>query len=125
MKPAIIIAVIMAGVAGYLTVGALARRYTMPRALGRAQKYYQDRWGDLTIFTEKDIRRHAVDSVKINGIGGLTLWLWPVLVPYYALSGRSRTVESYAPWAAEERADRAEKRIAELERELGIDQDPR
>lgn len=123
MTALLVTAIIVIGLAGYFTIGVLARRYTMPRALERAHKHYQAKWGDMEIFAEKDIRRQAVDSVQIDGISGLTLWLWPVLVPYYAFSGHGRPIDSYAPWAAEERAAKAEKRIAELERELGIASD--
>lgn len=112
--------VIMAGFAGYLAIGFLARRYTMPRAIARAYQHNRD---DLH-YPEKSSRSFAISDVRIDGIANFTLWLWPVMVPYYALSGR-RTIESYAPWAAEERARKAERQIAELEQELSIGKDER
>lgn len=122
MTALIITASVIAGLVGYLAIGVQARRYTLPRALDRAYRHYEDLYAGLTYLSQDKAahRRSAIRSVEIDGVSGLTLWLWPVLVPYYALSRRGKSLEAYAPWAAEERAISAEKRIAELERELGI-----
>ena len=125
MTALIITAIVIASLAAYVTVGFQARRYTLPRALDRAYTHYEDLYAGLTYVGQDkaEVRRSALHSVEIDGVSGLTLWLWPVVVPYYALSRRGKSLEAYAPWAAEDRAVKAEKRIADLERELGIGDD--
>lgn len=104
----LIFVAILAILASYISLGWYFAIQDLPNAWNRAREAWDF----------EDMRK---SSVKTQTVG--TVFLWPYLKPYRALNNKlERLVTAYDPNEIVKRYHEAEKRIQQLEKELGIGQ---
>jgi len=92
--------------AAYFSIGWYLARRDLPRAWAAARKEYTK-------------EKYVLARVKEDTTA--TLFFWPVVLPVRAFGGAvEKTAVEHDPREKDRRIREQEKRIAELERELGI-----
>jgi hypothetical protein len=111
-----IAAIVLSSVAVYLWAGW---RFVAPRYVVRGIEYHIRNWPTLT--NEDDLRRERRNK---SAEAWVTIPVWPLFVLVWALSGPLAIRAPLTGLEAERRARAQAERIARLERELGIGQEP-